>query len=305
MVSANADEAGSMSTRKPPSQNHSELTPTPEGFENLMIASGDLLHMEVYNTPEMDSDLRVDGHGDVTIPLIGSIHIAGDTIFQAQRAIAREFVDQEILKSPQVTLNVLQFASRNISVLGEVQSPGRVQLLSSEPLGNVLALAGGETLAAGNDIEIQRRGDDGKLTTTHVKYAQGSDPDSLQSVMVDPGDTVLVHRAGVIYILGAVTRPGGYLMVNSGSLSVVEAVSLAQGTTLQASTRWAFIVRRQGDGFIQFKVPLGKMETGGATPVELKLNDVLYIPTSTWKAVLINGSNVLSAATSAAIYKGP
>jgi polysaccharide export outer membrane protein len=114
-----------------------------------------------------------------------------------------------------------------------------------------------------------------------------------------------VHRAGIIYVLGAVNRAGGYLMVNGGSLNVIQAVSLAGGTTVQASLRWAVIVRRQGSAFIQFKVPLDKMEQGKAAPVQLELNDALYIPLSTWKAVLVNGSNVLSAATSAAIYRAP
>ena len=86
---------------------------------------------------------------------------------------------------------------------------------------------------------------------------------------------------------------------------MIEAISLAGGTTIQASTKWAVIVRRQGNSFVEFKVPLAKMETGQAAPVELQLDDALYIPLSTWKAVLVNGSNVLSAATSAAIYRAP
>ena len=94
-------------------------------------------------------------------------------------------------------------------------------------------------------------------------------------------------------------------MVNGGSLSVIQAASLAGGITLQASAKWAVIVRKQGDGYVQFKVPLGAMETGGAAPVQLQANDALYVPVSTWKAVLVNGSNVLSAATSAAIYRAP
>ncbi len=305
VVAATIDEAATPSSKQPPISNQSGLTATPEGFESLKLAPGYLLEMDVYNTPEMSTQLRIDAQGDVTIPLIGSLHIAGDTLSQAQNAIAKALVDKEILQAPEVTLNVVQFAAKNISVLGEVHGPGRIQLLAPEPLGDVLALAGGETIAAGNDVEIQHRAENGELTSRHIPYAQGSDPTVLQSVMVNPGETVLVHRAGVIYVLGAVIKPGGYLMVNSGSLSVIQAISLAGGTTLQASTRWAVVVRRQGNAYVQFRVPLGKMETGSATPIQLQLNDALYVPTSTWKSVLINGSNVISAATSAAVFRVP
>jgi polysaccharide export outer membrane protein len=277
------------------------VSSVPEGFESLKLAQGFLLEMDIFGVPEMTAQLRIDAQGDVTVPLIGKIHVEGDTVPQAQNAIAKALFDQEILKNPQVTLNILQFTAKNISVLGEVQNPGRVQLLSSQPLGNVLALAGGETIAAGSEIEIQRMTESGELATQHVHYVQGNDPAVLRSVLVSPGDTVLVRRAGVIYVLGAVNRPGGYLMVNGGTLSVVQAVSLAGGTTLQASTKYAVIVRRQEKGFVQFKVPLGKMQTGGATPIELQVNDALYIPASSWKTVLINGQTVLGAAASAAI----
>jgi polysaccharide export outer membrane protein len=189
--------------------------------------------------------------------------------------------------------------------MGEVQSPGRIQLLAPTPLGDVLALAGGETIAAGNEIAIQHKTENGELSTRTVRFVQGEDPAPLETAMVEPGDTVNVKRAGVIYVLGAVNRPGGYLMVDRGSLSVIQAVSLAGGTILQASTKWATVVRRQGSGFVEFKVPLGKMETGHAAPIQLQLNDALYIPTSGWKTALINGSNILGAATSAAIYKAP
>ncbi|HVZ84591.1 MAG TPA: polysaccharide biosynthesis/export family protein [Terracidiphilus sp.] len=275
----------------------------PEGFDKLRLTSGYLLQMDIYNVPEMATELRVDEKGFVTVPLIGAVHVTGDTLPQAQKAIADELVAKEILKDPQVTLNVLQFAPTNISVLGEVQSPGRVQLLAPEPLGDVLALAGGETIAAGKDIEIQHTAADGKQTSQHVEYVRGGDTAVLRNTEIEPGDTVLVHRAGIVYVLGAVSRPGGYLMVNGGSLSVVQAVALAGGTTLQASAKWAVVVRRKGDSYIQFKVPLSKMETGGATPVQLEWNDALYVPVSTWKAVLVNGSNVISAATAAAIYR--
>jgi polysaccharide export outer membrane protein len=305
VITAPIDESATPSTARQHTFNPPTLTAAPEGLEHLKLAPGYLLQMDIYNVAEMSTELRVDDQGEVTIPLVGRVHIADETLEQAQTTIAKALVDKQILKDPQVTLNIIQFAAKYISVLGEVHAPGHIQLLAPAPLGDILAMVDGETIAAGNDIEIQHRQEDGKVTTRNVRYAQGEDPSVLQSVFVDPGDTVMVHRAGIIYVLGAVFKPGGYLMVNRGSLSVIQAVSMAGGTTLQASTKWAIVVRRQGNGFVQFRVPLGKMETGKATPVQLQLNDALYVPVSSWKAVVINGSNVISAATSAAVYRFP
>ena len=305
-VTASAiDGEGNGATKRLPQLNPSGVIAVPEGFEKLKLSPGYLLEMDIYDVPEMTTQLRIDGAGSVTIPLVGPVHLAGDTVPEAQDSIAKLLVDKKMLKDPQVTLNILQFASKYVSVLGEVQSPGRIELLAPEPLGDVLSLAGGETTEAGRDIEIQHPLSNGEVDSRHIEYVQGKNSAPLQSVMVELGDTVLVRRAGVIYVLGAVNRPGGYLMADGGSLSVVEAVTLAGGPSLQSSTRWAMIVRRENDSLVQIKVPLGKMEIGGAAPVQLQLNDALYVPLSTWKAVLVNGSNVLSAATSATIYRAP
>jgi polysaccharide export outer membrane protein len=300
-IVANIDENPGPS-RHPQAPVPAGVSSIPEGLENLKLAPGSLIQMDVYGIPELSSQLRVDAHGNVTIPLIGAVPVAGDTVPQAQDAIARTFSDREMLRDPQVLLNVLQFSARDISVLGEVQSPGRIQLLGPEPLGDVLALAGGETIAAGNEIEIQHRTENGGTDTRRVEYAQGRDPANLQANIVEPGDTVLVHRAGIIYVLGAVNRPGGYLMVNGGTLNAVQALSLAGGATLQSSMCCTVVVRKRGDSFVQVKVPLGKMEKGVVPPVPLQLDDVLYVPASGWKSFLLNGSNVLSAAAAASIY---
>jgi polysaccharide export outer membrane protein len=291
MAVANIEDTGGLSNRKAALVNRTGVVAAPDGFDHLKLTPGYLLQMDIYDVPEMSTSLRIDPQGNVSVPLLGSVHIAGDSLTEAQNLIAKQLDVHEILKKPQVTLNVVEFSATSVSVLGEVESPGRIQLLSPKPLGDVLALAQGETQAAGDDIEIQHRSDTQQVTVRHIKYAQGRDNAPLQSVMIYPGDTVVVQKAGVIYVLGAVTRPGGYLMVNGGTLNVSQAVSLAGGTTLSALTRYAVVVRPEGSAFTQFKVPLKQMETGAALPASLQLNDILYIPTSSW--------------TSASIYRAP
>jgi polysaccharide export outer membrane protein len=300
VLRANIEEVSPSPRVQPPTPQ--TLGAVPEGFASLTLAPGFLVQMEVYGVPEMSAQIRVDVRGNLTIPLLGAIRVEGQAVAEAQDTIAKALADREILKSPQISLTILQYQARNVSVMGEVQIPGRVPLLAPEPLEDVLALAGGETTLAGNDIEIQGRSPGGEAVSNHIRFEQGQDSDVLRNVLIEPGDTVLVHRAGIVYVLGAVNRPGGYLMVNGGSLNVVQALSLAGGETLHASTHWAVIVRKKGEIFEQIKVPLGKMERGDAPPIALEINDALYVPVSGWKSLVINGSNVLSAAAAASIY---
>ena len=148
-LDANVENSATVWVTHPQPSISFAVNAVPEGFENLKLAPGFLLQMDIYGNPEMSTKLRIDTLGNVDIPLIGAVHVEGSSVSQAQEGIQKALVDREILKNPQVMLMVLQFSSRNISVMGQVQSPGRIQLLAPTPLGDVLALAGGETAAAG------------------------------------------------------------------------------------------------------------------------------------------------------------
>ncbi len=104
-------------------------------------------------------------------------------------------------------------------------------------------------------------------------------------------------------MLGAVTRPGGYVMQEEGTLTVLQAISLANGTTLPASVGAIHLLRRNADGTeVDIALPLNKMQHGQSTDLKLQATDVLYVPTSKIKSTVINGASILAAATSASIY---
>jgi polysaccharide export outer membrane protein len=160
-------------------------------------------------------------------------------------------------------------------------------------------------LTAGNEIHITRSGASVKPITdsTLVHYSRATDPAAVKQTIVNPGDTVLVKRAGIVYVLGAVIRPGGYVMQEDGTLSVLQAISLANGTTLAAKTGTIYLLRRNADGS-QTEIPLkyGKLVRGQTDEVQLQALDVVYVPTSELKAMLSNGSSIAAAAASASIY---
>lgn len=276
------------------------LAPVSEDFANLTIAPGFLLSMEVYDTPEFSSDLRVDSSGDVHIPMIGAVHVAGQKLGEAASAIAQRLRDGKILNNPQVTLNVSQYTTASITVLGEVHNPGRMELLAPHNLADIIALAGGETQYAGNQIEIRHAaGTSPQIERVH--YSRDSNDTTLVDSFVRPGDTVTIRRAGIVYVLGSVNRPGGYVMQEDGELNFTQALSLAYGTTIQAAVGSIRLIRKQPDGGVkETEINYRDVVKGKIPSPRLQAEDLIYVPLSKFKTVLTAG--LLSSTATATIY---
>jgi polysaccharide biosynthesis/export protein len=276
------------------------LSPIPEDFSALQLAPGFLLSMEVYDAPELSSDLRVDTHGDITVPMAGLVHVAGQTMTQAATLIEQRLKDEKILNKPQVNLNISQYAGQNVSILGEVHNPGRVELLAPHSLEDVIALAGGETQLAGNAIEI--RHPDGVTPQKElVHYSRSSDDMTLVDTKVLPGDTVTVRRAGVIYVLGGVVRPGGYVMQEGGELNLTQALAMAYGTNMNAAVGSMRLIRKLPDGKVQeTSIPYRDIEKGKIPPTRLQAEDLIYVPVSKTKTILTTG--LFASTSQAALY---
>jgi len=276
------------------------LAAIPEDFSSLQLAPGFLLSMDVYDAPELSTELRIDTQGNVTVPMAGTVHVAGETVTQAAALIEQRLKDAKILNHPQVNLNVSQYAGQNVSVLGEVHNPGRVELLAPHNLDDVLAMAGGETILAGNSIEIRHpAGVTPQKELVH--FSHNADDMTLQDTKVLPGDTVTVQRAGVVYVLGAVGRPGGYVMQEGGELSLTQALSLAYGTSPNAAVSSMRIIRKLPDGRVQeIPLPYRDIEKGKTPPPRLQAEDLVYVPVSKVKTILTTG--LFASTSQAALY---
>ena len=302
-VIANIDDPKLQRRGNPVAQPGSPTLPAPEDVAQAQLGPGTLLSMDTFGIPEYSGlSLRVDGHGDVSIPTLGPVHVAGSTLLEAQRAITESLVQAEILVSPIVQLSIVQYAAGYVSVLGEVQNPGRYQMIAPRSLADVLALAGGETLAAGGNIEIQHASSGAPGTLQQVHATQRSSLRELQATPVQPGDTVYVRRAGVVYVLGAVSKPGGYLMVDDGELNIYQALALAGGTNLDAARNSMVILRPHEETFEMIKVPFVKLAAHSPSESQLQVNDVLYVPRSGLRVTMLDGSSILGAAVGATIY---
>jgi polysaccharide biosynthesis/export protein len=273
----------------------------PEDFASLKVGPGFLLNVTVYDEPDFSGPTRVDNEGNINVPFLKPVHVGGDTVVEAKKALEKAFMDQGILKHPQVSIDVQQFATTTATVIGEVQTPGKVELLKPHSLLEVIGMTGGETPLAGNVIELKRADGDPPAKVYH--YSRGGDATEIRDVMVHPGDTVIVKKAGVVYVLGAVNRPGGYAMQEQGELNVAQAISLAQGLTLQAKVGGLRVVQKQGDGrVVEVPVSYKKMMDGKVAPMQLAAGDIVYVPVSHMKTVLSSTTGLVAQSTAAAIY---
>jgi polysaccharide biosynthesis/export protein len=285
-----------LSTRNAPSA-------IPNDFANLKLAPGFLLNVDVYGESELSGHVRVDSDGNITFPFLGKLHVAGDSVPEAQNKIQKRFLEQEILTNPQITINVEQFASTNVTVLGEVQTPGRVELLVPHTLLDVIGMAGGVTPLAGKVIEVKHADASAGPINNVYQYTRGSNGNTISDVMVRPGDTIIVKRAGIVYVLGAVNRPGGYVMQEEGELNVAQAISLAQGLAMQAKTSSLRVVKHGDDGQpIEVPVSYKGMMDGKEAPLKLQAEDIVYVPVNKLKAVFSTSSSLIGQTAAAAIY---
>jgi polysaccharide biosynthesis/export protein len=274
--------------------------PSDSARESLLIGPGDLLHVSFLREPELDQHVRVLDSGDIVLSLAGQVPVQGLTPPAAALLIAGRYRDGKFLLHPVVTVFVEEYATEMVTVLGQVQHPGNVHLDSPRTLIDVLAMAGGLTDIADRHIVIQRGGQGGERL--HVFLSNGADAALNANTLVRPGDTVLVPKAGIVYVLGDVAHPGGYVMQNDSHMTVLQAVALASGTSKTASEKHIRLVRNV-DGITQSIIlPLREMERGREPDVPLQANDILYVPFSFARNLSLGITEITAAAGSALIY---
>ncbi len=273
---------------------------------SLLIAPGDLLHIQVADTPEMDEDARVTDRGLVPIIGIGDVKVAGLSPSDAASVVHDKLIESRYLNHPQVSIIVEEFATQQVSVIGEVKTNGSYPIATPRPILAVLALAGGLTPEANRHILIERQGDQ----QHPLEYYVSNDGTQAieQQVMVNPGDTVLVSRAGIVYILGDVNRPGGYVMSNNESqLTLLQGLALAGGVTRAGKQGHAHLIRKKPEGgFADTELSVGDIQKGKKSDVALLPGDVLYLPFSFARNFATTGATSIAASTAgAAIYAIP
>jgi polysaccharide export outer membrane protein len=252
----------------------------PLANSNVKLGVGDLIELTVFGVPDLSTKTRVSGSGDVYLPLIDYVHVADLTTDEAQELIQKRLEDGGFVRGPHVSIFVNESASQAITLLGEVARPGPYPAIGERRLFDLISAAGGLTDKAGRKATIERRGDPGHPVELQISSNLAENTQS--NVDVFPGDTIIVSRAGIVYVVGDVQRPSGFL-IEDNSLSVLKALALAGGGTKTSALSKTRILRQTPTGVQEIPVNLKKVLYAKAPDMALVKGDVLFIPGSAAK----------------------
>ena len=269
-----------------------------------LIGPNDALDISEYHTPEFHSQVRVSSAGTVTLPMVGEIHIGGLDEHQAARAIEAVLVARGMLLHPLVSVLVTAYDGQDVSVLGEVTRPGVYPYTVHHRLLDLLSAASGLSQSAGRLVNIYHR-DDPKTPHPIVLDPGGTDTTAEHNPELIPGDTVQVSRAGLIYVIGDVIRPGGFPVDPTQGLTVVQALSLAWGPSQNAAATKALLIREQNGGRTMIALNLKRMLRGQEPDQPVYDRDILFVPDSAARTVLNRTmESAIQSAIGVSIYSG-
>ena len=307
-----ADNSGASVELKPTqSAKPAELKAQPEAHSKdaaqpaelvvaLPIATGDELDVSVYNLPEMTSHQRVNEDGDIHLPYVQYVHVAGLTNHQAEDQIAARLSNGGFMRKPEVTVFVKEYGTAGVAVLGEVAHPGIYPAMGARHLWDLNLAAGGVTERAGRQVTIRHH--DAAQPPATVTISNQPDEALQSNVEIVPGDTVVVARAGVVYVLGEVNQSAAYLMDTGDTITVLQALAKAHGPTNNAALGKARLLRKTPAGLQELPVNLKEVLSAKTGDVNMRSEDILFIPGSKGKyAAQSTFNTILSIATGVAI----
>jgi polysaccharide biosynthesis/export protein len=277
------------------------------------IGPNDLLTITVLEAPDLSQPVRVSADGEISMPLLGNIKAAGLTPRELE-LVLQALLRRTYMKDPHVSVAVTEMQSHTVSVLGAVKNPGAFQIRGTKTLLEMLSMAGGLAPEAGNAVLVMRGAAaeyvrDGRPRVQNVSTAEGraavSNPATISSsgkagnedtvevslkqlldtgdpkynVPVYPGDIVKVKAAGIVYVVGDVTKPGGFPVQDNDHISVLQAIALGGGLAPDADKSRATIIRVAQNGEqIDLPIHLGKILSGKSPDLPLRPKDVLFVP---------------------------
>jgi polysaccharide export outer membrane protein len=293
----------------------------PASNRSYILGPDDGVTINVVDLPELEAKalgvIRIDHQGNIRLPLAGRIDAAGQTVEGLEAEIVKRL--SGIMNTPEVSVSVAEYRSHPVSVLGAVRNPGVYQVTGPKTLFEVLSLAGGLNPDASNRIKIMRAASAGPLPLANASsdktgefytaelnvksVMEAKNPE--ENINVLSNDVITVPKADMVYVVGAVHKSGGFPLSEKEQISVLQAVSLAEGLDSVAKTSGARILRQSSPGAQRTEVAVNvqKILDGRAQDVPLQANDILFIPNSLAKSASMRILNAaLQAGTGVAMY---
>jgi polysaccharide export outer membrane protein len=243
-----------------------------------------------------DKTFRLDQNGEINLPLVGVVQLAGSTVRQAE-AIVRDKLKRYYFE-PDVAINIIAFHDEPVSVIGAVGTPGVHQIKGQTALLEVLSSAGGIRSDAGPVVVITRQAAYGPIP--HPNAHQSPSGESVaeldlksllesrnpsENILIEPHDVISAPPAQIVYVVGNVKRAGGFPLGGKPTLSVLQALALAEGLDQRAEPHRSRILRQEAGGELQIPIDIKKILAGKAEDIQLRPNDILFVPNSAMKTV--------------------
>jgi polysaccharide export outer membrane protein len=226
----------------------------------------------------------------ISMKFVGNIRGAGLTTEELERSIERSLQELELLNAPHVNVSVREYASQPVSIIGAVRMPNIYQIKGQKTLFSMIALAQGiDVTTAGKTIQVIRAQKDGEserevITIDVSDFQEGN---AALDIPIYANDTINVRRAGVVFAIGEVVRPGEYTLKTETNTSVLRVLSKSGGATKEAKKQAALLVRIHDDGKREdFPLDLDRIIEGKAPDVRMLEDDILFVPPNKVKTVL-------------------
>jgi polysaccharide export outer membrane protein len=268
------------------------------------IGPGDVMEVSESHTPEFKSTVRVSGGGTVTLPMVGVVNVNGLDEDGAARAIEAALVAKGMLLHPQVSVLVTAYVGADVSILGEVTHPGVYPYAVHHRLLDLISAASGVTPNAGSLVTIVHR-DSSQTPLAVVLDTSAAGAGAEHNPELQVGDTVEVNRAGLVYVVGDVIRPGGFSVDPTQKLTVVQAITLAWGPTQNAALTKAILIREQKGGRTLTALNLKRLLRGQDPDLPIEDHDIVFVPDSAaknlWNRTM---ESVVQSVAGVSIYAG-
>ena len=284
-----------------------------------LLGAGDQITVSVADLPDefADKTFLIDTSGDVSLPVIGHLHAAGLTTNELEQSARASLI--HVLKKPKVSIMIASYGSKNVSVLGSVNNPGVRVIDGPKTLFEILSASGGLRPDAGYFVSVNRdlrygpiplpqahTDDAHQVSVASIRLKDimtSSDP--VQNIKILPHDTISVPKADLVYAVGSVIKPGGFIMNEHETLSALQVLSLAEGASRTAALDKAKILRTLSGSTQRTEIPvnLKQLMAGKGSDVSLHPDDILFIPNSGAKSAGYRTiDSIVSAATGFATY---
>ncbi|MCK9375543.1 MAG: polysaccharide biosynthesis/export family protein [Syntrophobacterales bacterium] len=267
---------------------------TPTNFRDYQVGPEDLLAVQIFGQDNLSREVRVDGQGQIFLPLVENVKVKGLTAAQIEQRLMKLY-DKEFLVNPQISVFVKEYRYQRVSITGAVNTPGSYPMIGRRTLLEMLAQAGGVKDGSADVIHIVRR-QNSKETSQQVKTSEGlkSFSPNTETILIDlkpllkvgprdlniplqHGDVVYVPYAGFAYVLGEVKAPGPVPVKQN--LRVTQAIASAKGLNEIASQNRTTILRFDEQGQrVTIPVNYDRVTKGEDPDVPLKEDDIVFIP---------------------------